>query len=78
MTTCFSNLMHGNVSQAFRANASGVMLAVVCAVQIPWCCWSAARGRLVGVSDPARSLLWLFGALGIICLVNWILRLSLG
>ena len=78
MTTSFSHLMHGNVSQAFRASASGVVLAVVCALQIPWCWWSAARGRLAGVSDPSGSLLWLIVALAGICLVNWTLRLILG
>ena len=36
MTTSFSHLMHGNISQAFE-RASGVVLAAVCAVQIPWC-----------------------------------------
>ncbi|HEY2253474.1 MAG TPA: DUF2752 domain-containing protein [Planctomycetaceae bacterium] len=75
MTTSFSHLMHGNVSQALRASASGVVLAVVCAVQIPWCWWSAFRGRLAGVADPARSSLWLFVALAGICVVNWALRL---
>jgi len=78
MTTSFSHLMHGNVTQAIRASASGVVLAVVCAVQIPWCWWSAAQGRLAGVADPGRSMLWLYGALAVVCLVNWTLRLIVG
>ena len=65
MTTSFSYLMHGNVSQALRASASGVVLAAVCAVQIPWCWWSAARGRLAGISDPSKSLMWLLVALAV-------------
>ncbi|MGE5194909.1 MAG: DUF2752 domain-containing protein, partial [Deltaproteobacteria bacterium] len=75
MTTSFSNLMHGNLIRAFRANAGGVVLALVCAVQIPWCWWSAARGRLAGISDPAASLLWLMLAVGGVCLVNWAFQL---
>lgn len=75
MTTSFSNLMHGNVLQAFRANVGGVVLALVCAIQIPWCWWSAFRGRLAGVTDPARSLAWLLTAIAIVCIVNWVLRL---
>ena len=78
MTTSFSNLMHGNLLQALRANAGGVVLALVCAVQIPWCWWSAARGRLAGVSDPAASLLWLMLAVGGVCLLNWVFRLMQG
>ena len=70
--------MHGNVSQAFRASASGVVWAVVCALQIPWCWWSAARGRLAGVSDPSQSLMWLLIALASICIGNWALRLVHG
>lgn len=78
MTTSFSHFVHGNVLQAIRANVGGVLLAVVCAAQIPWCWWSAARGRLVRVSDPARSLVWLLIAIGSVCLVNWVLRLIPG
>jgi len=77
MTTCFSHLMHGNVIPAFRANAGGVLLAAVCAVQVPWCWWSAYRGRLAGVSEPARFLAWLAGGIAGVCFVNWILQLIL-
>jgi hypothetical protein len=69
--------MHGNVMAAFRANVGGVLLAVVCAVQVPWCWWSACRGRLAGVAEPGRSLAWLLGAVTGVCLVNWILQLVL-
>ena len=70
--------MHGNVSQAIGASASGAVLAAVCAVQIPWCWWSAWRGKLACVSDPAKTLLCLLIALTVICLVNWTLRLIFG
>ena len=75
MTTCFSHLMHGNFSQAVRANTGGVVLAAVCAALVPWSWWSALRGRLVGVADPGKSLLWLMLSVGGVCLVNWIFQL---
>lgn len=75
MTTSFSHIVRGNVTQALRANAGGVVLAVVCALQIPWCWWSAARGRLSGVTDPSRSLLVLISVVGAICVLNWVLRM---
>ena len=78
MTTSFSHLVRGNVAQASRANFAGVVLALVCAVQIPWCWWSAARGHLAGVAEPSRWLLVLVSVLGAICVLNWILRLITG
>ncbi len=78
MTTSFSHFTHGNLRPALRANVGGVLLASVCAVQIPWCWWSVFRGRLIGVSDPARSLVWLLVAIGSVCLVNWVLELLYG
>lgn len=78
MTTSFSHLMHGSLSQAFHASASGVVLALVCAVQIPWCWLSAIRGRLACIADPSKTLIWLLVALAGMCMVNWALRLILG
>jgi hypothetical protein len=75
MTTSFAHFTHGNLIGACRANAGGLVLALVCAVQVPWCWWSAARGRLAGVADPAKSLLWLMLAIGGVCVVNWIIQL---
>jgi hypothetical protein len=77
MTTSFSNLTHGNLTAAIRANAGGVLLAVVCALQVPWCWWSAYRGRLAGVPEPGRSLAWLLGTIIGVCLLNWTLHLVL-
>ncbi|HLJ12412.1 MAG TPA: DUF2752 domain-containing protein [Planctomycetaceae bacterium] len=78
MTTSFSHFIHGNLRQALRANAAGVLLAIVCALQIPWCLWSASRGRLAGVRAPSRSLMWLLIAIGSVCLVNWFFQLAYG
>ncbi|MBI3863826.1 MAG: DUF2752 domain-containing protein [Planctomycetia bacterium] len=78
MTTSFSHFVRGDVAQALRANAGGVVLAIVCVLQIPWCWWSAARGRLAGVADPTRFLLILVSVVAGICLLNWIMRLVAG
>jgi hypothetical protein len=78
MTTSFSHFTHGNLRQAFRANPGGGLLAIVCLLQIPWSWWSVFRGRLAGVSDPARSLVWLLVAGGSVCLVNWVMQLMQG
>lgn len=78
MTTSFSHLVRGNLSQALAANPGGVLLALVCAIQVPWCWWSAARGRLAWVTDPGQSLIWLLVAVAGVCLVNWIIQLVPG
>jgi hypothetical protein len=78
MTTSFSHLVRGHLQQAVRANVAGVFLALACVAQIPWCWCSAARGRLLGIADPSRSLLILISVLGTICVLNWVLRLIYG
>ena len=78
MTTSFAHFVRGNLLQALRANVAGVVLALVCAVQIPWCWWSAARGRLSGIADPSRSLLILISVVGAISVLNWLLRMIPG
>src|SRR5690349_23695282 len=49
MTTSFANFVRGRFLQAARANTSGLLLAAVCAVQLPWIAASVARSRLIGV-----------------------------
>ena len=78
MTTSFSHFVRGNLRQALLVNVGGLVLALVCAVQIPWCWWSAARGRLSGITDPSRSLLILISVVGAICVLNWVLRMFAG
>src|SRR4051812_11044491 len=55
MTTCFAHFTRGQFSDAARANLAGLALAVLCAVQIPWCWWSAYQGRTWCISEPLRS-----------------------
>lgn len=48
MTTSFAHFTRLQLPSALRANASGVLLAVLSLLAIPWCLVSAWRGRLVG------------------------------
>lgn len=74
MTTSFSNFVRGQFVAAARANSAGLLLAIVCTVQIPWCWVSVYRGRLWSVSRPQLTCLWLMLSLAGICLVNWACR----
>jgi Protein of unknown function (DUF2752) len=76
MTTSFANFVRGRFLQAAQANASGVLLAAVCAVQLPWVAVSVASGRLVGVRRPDRLALAVMLPLGFTCLAEWALRLT--
>ncbi len=74
MTTSFSHFVRGEFVAAARANETGLLLAIVCAVMIPWSVMSAARGRLWFVEDPLRVLAGLTIALSGIAVVLWIWR----
>lgn len=76
MTTSFANFVRGRFLHAARANASGLLLAAVCAVQLPWIAVSVARGRLVGVDRPDRLALAVALPLAACCLTEWLLRLT--
>ena len=75
MTTSFAHFVRGNFAMSVRANVGGALLALCCAAQIPWCWWSAWRGRLWYVTDPARSLLIMVSSVAAVAILNWILRL---
>lgn len=78
MTTSFAHLTRGHVGQAMEANLGGTLLALACAIQIPWCWWSACRGRLVGISHPAKSLLALLLTVAGVSTADWLYRLLCG
>ena len=77
MTTSFANFVRGRFLQAARANASGLLLAAVCAVQLPWIAVSVACGRLWGVWRPERLVLAVSLPLALTCLAEWAFRLML-
>jgi hypothetical protein len=75
MTTSFAHLTRGHLALAIQSNAGGALLALVCAAQIPWCWWSACRGRLVGVSQPARGILAVMLTVAGVSVLNWLFQL---
>jgi len=74
MTTSFSHFVRGEFASAARANQAGLLLAIICAVMVPWSLWSAARGRLLLIEDPLNVFAGLTIALGGIAVVLWIWR----
>lgn len=75
MTTCFANFVRGRWIAAIRANVAGVLLAMFCAIQIPWIWWSIYRGRLWKISQPDLVLLWILMSLSLVAVVQWIVRI---
>lgn len=71
MTTSFAYLVRGQLLSALRANFAGVCLAIVCVLLIPWCWWSAYRGRFWRVSEPVTAFAVLVVGLVLVSLVNW-------
>ena len=71
MTTSFSHFTRGEFVPAARANIAGLMLAVTCFIQIPWCWISAAKGRLWRVREPANFTLVVVGSIALVALTNW-------
>lgn len=75
MTTSFAHFTRGHWRQAAAANPAGLLLAVLCLIQIPWGLVSVARGRLWKVSHPSRTVLWVLAAVGLLALAQWTVRL---
>lgn len=78
MTTSFAHLTRGHFSQAVQANPGGAALGCACAALIPWCWWSAFRGRLVGISQPTISLLAMVLVVAGISLAHWLMQIFSG
>jgi len=77
MTTSFSNLVRGRFVEAARANSAGLLLAVVCAIQIPWCWVSVWQNRMCYVKRPNVALIWLLGSVCLVSALQWTLRIVL-
>lgn len=76
MTTSFSHFVRGQIGQSAQANTSGLVLAIVCLVMIPWSWISVYHKRLWLVSNPESCLLWLMCGLVTITLMEWFFRLT--
>ena len=75
MTTSFAHFVRGQWGDAAHANIGGLLLALVCTVQVPWCLWSAWRGALWRVRQPDLWLMWIIGVLTVVTGANWIVTL---
>lgn len=78
MTTCFAHFVRGQWFSAARANPAGLLLAIVCALQIPWCWVSARIGRYWLLDEPENTLVWTALILAGAALLQWGIRLWLG
>jgi hypothetical protein len=77
-TTAFARLVRGDWSGALRANVGGAILGAIAAVASPWLLLSAARGRWFGPAPTGAMAAWGAGAILVIMLVDWVVRLMLG
>lgn len=76
MTTCFAHFTRGNMRSAAAVSPPGLLLAVVCVAQIPWCWWSVWRGRLVGIRQPTQFLTWGLALFAVACGVFWLMQIA--
>jgi hypothetical protein len=75
MTTSFAHFVRGQFLQAAQANAAGLLLAVFCAVQIPWSLTIAITGRYGFVYSLSEILLWVLLTVTLAGLIQWAIRL---
>ena len=76
MTTRFANFTRGRLAAAAQANVAGLVLAIACAVQIPWCWISTYTGRFWKVSRPVETLLAFVVVIGVLALGQWVVRVT--
>ena len=77
MTTSFANITKGRFQAAARANVSGILLSLVCAVFVPWSWLSAFYGRLCWLTRPAKPAFLLLVFVCGLATVEWVVRLCL-
>ena len=75
MTTAWAHVVRGQVVGAFRANAGGALLAILALLAIPWLLISAVRGRWLGRTPNAIVLAWILGAVVVVTLIDWGIRM---
>jgi hypothetical protein len=74
MTTSFAHLMRGQVVEAFRANPAALLLAIGCALLIPWCGLSAFYARTCWTYRPGFVAIVFFGSVSAVALIQWFVR----
>jgi hypothetical protein len=71
MTTSFAHFTRGQIAASARANIAGLLLAITCLIQIPWCWISALKGRLWRVHQPVNLTLFVVGGISIVAVIIW-------
>ncbi len=74
MTTSFAHFTRAEFPQAARANIAGLLLAIVCLIQIPWSLLSAVKGCLWRVNNPLNITLIVVGGISTVAAINWCLQ----
>ncbi len=75
MTTSFAHFVRGQFLQSAQTNAAGLLLAICCAVQIPWSFKTAITGRHGFVHPLSEILVWFLISLLSVGLIQWGFRL---
>jgi hypothetical protein len=78
MTTSFALLVRGDVTNSLRANSVGTLLALFCALVVPWSILCAWRGRLHWIRQLDTSITVVVGILLLLMLIRWGLVIWLG
>jgi hypothetical protein len=76
-TTSFAHFVRGQWVSSIESNPSAFVLALCCAVMIPWSAYSAWNGRTWRVENPAQACLWLLSGIVTLSLLQWVVRLTL-
>lgn len=75
MTTSFAHFVRGQFVKSAQANPAGLLLAIVCAVNIPWAGVMAITGKYRSGYPISELFLWTVGPITVVALVQWIVRL---
>ena len=75
LTTSFCHLVRGQLSASFRANSSGIVLAVLLLAIMFWCLAVSCYGRWLLTDDPSK---WFIRILLVFVILNgllWLIRM---
>ena len=77
MTTSFALLVRGDLKNSLKANAVGTLLAIFCALFIPWSVFCSASGRSLLIVSFERAVTWTVIIFMALLLVRWGIVLGL-
>ena len=75
-TTCFALFVRGRWSEAAQLHPVCFVLAVVCAILIPWCGISRRCKRYWLVKQPSKALRTLVWSISLLALLQWLYRIA--